>query len=107
MDGFTRIAFSLALPAESVPEYARRHAELWPELRAAITAQGGRNFSLFAVPAVGRVFGYLEVADEERWAAGADTELTHRWWRYMAEVMPANADFSPIGDEVHEVFHQD
>ena len=107
MAGWHRVAFSLQLPAESVAEYARRHAQIWAELRTAIAAQGGHNFTIFAVPAIGRVFGYLEVEDLDRWAAGAGTELTARWWRYMAEIMPAHEDGSPIGDEIIEVFHQD
>jgi L-rhamnose mutarotase len=107
MAGRHRVAFSLRLPSGSVPEYARRHAELWPQLRAAIAEQGGHNFTIFAVPAIDRVFGYLEVDDPDRWAAGAGTELTRRWWRYMAEIMPAHEDGSPIGDDVIEVFHQE
>jgi len=102
-----RLAFEFALPPENVGEYRRRHDALWPELRAAITAQGGGNYSLFAAPALGRVFGYVEVADLDRWHAGAGTELTRRWWQHMADLMPTNADGSPVGTSLIEVFHQD
>jgi L-rhamnose mutarotase len=102
-----RVAFSLELPRQSVAEYTRRHAEIWPDLRSAIAEQGGHNFSIFAIPGIDRVFGYLEVEDLERWEAGAGTDLTHRWWRYMADIMPTNADSSPRADTVHEVFHLD
>jgi L-rhamnose mutarotase len=102
-----RLAFQLALPASNVAEYQRRHDALWPELRAAITAQGGGNYSLFAAPAIDRVFGYVEVADIARWESGATTELTRRWWRYMADLMPSNPDGSPVGSPLTEVFHQD
>jgi L-rhamnose mutarotase len=102
-----RVAFSLHLPKDSIAEYTLRHAQIWPELRAAIAKQGGHNFTIFAVPAIDRVFGYVEVEDLDRWAAGAGSELTRRWWRYMAEIMPANPDGSPVGDDIVEVFHQD
>ena len=49
--------------------------------------------------------GYVEVEDLARWEAGGGSELTYRWWRYMAEIMPTNADYSPLGDEIYEVFH--
>ena len=102
-----RVAFCLTVPRENLAEYQRRHAELWPELRAAIAAQGGHNYSIFAVPELDRVFGYVEVEDLARWESGAGSELTLRWWRYMAEIMPSNPDNSPLADNIHEVFHLD
>jgi L-rhamnose mutarotase len=103
----TRVAFSLILPHENIDEYRTRHAHLWPELREAIRQQRGSNYSIFAAPELDRVFGYLEVADLARWEAGAGSALTDRWWRYMADIMPTNPDFSPIGVDLTEVFHQD
>jgi L-rhamnose mutarotase len=102
-----RLAFTLLLGPANVAEYQRRHDHLWPELRDAIRAQGGSNFSIFYDEQTERVFCYLEVDNEERWSAGAQTELTRRWWRYMAELMPTNADHSPIAHDLREVFHQD
>jgi L-rhamnose mutarotase len=107
MAGMHRVAFCLNLPAANIAEYTRRHAHIWPELSTAIAEQGGHNFTIFAVPAIERVFGYVEVEDLDRWEAGAGTELTRRWWRYMAQIMPSNEDGSPIGDDILEVFHQD
>src|SRR5690606_13296320 len=43
----------------------------------------------------GDLFGYVEVDDESRWAAVADTYVCRRWWKSMREVMPAEADNSP------------
>lgn len=102
----TRVAFSLILPRENIGEYRDRHAQLWPELRAAIRAQGGSNYSIFAAPELDRVFGYLEVEDLGRWHRGGASEVTRRWWSYMADLMPTNADFSPIDTPLIEVFHQ-
>ncbi|EPD2566314.1 TPA: L-rhamnose mutarotase, partial [Escherichia coli] len=28
-----------------------------------------------------------------------------RWWKYMIDVMPANADNSPVSSELQEVFY--
>jgi L-rhamnose mutarotase len=100
-----RVAFALKLPRDNVVEYQRRHAEIWPELEADIRAHGGSNFTIFAVPELDHLFGYLEVEDLELWRAGAATEINQRWWRYMADVMPTNPDSSPIGTTIFEVFH--
>jgi L-rhamnose mutarotase len=51
------------------------------------------------------LFAYVEVEDEARWAAVAGTDVCRRWWRYMREVMPANADDSPVAKELRDVFH--
>jgi L-rhamnose mutarotase len=102
-----RISFSLQLPGSNVAEYRRRHDELWPELRDAIRAQGGHNYSIFALPDVDRVVGYLEVDDLERWNSGGESEITRAWWNFMADIMPTNRDHSPIQAPITEVFHLD
>jgi L-rhamnose mutarotase len=102
-----RVSFCLHLPGSNVEEYQRRHDSLWPELRKAIRGQGGRNYSIFALPDVDRVVGYLEVDDLDAWNRGGESELTHAWWAYMADLMPTNPDSSPIQAPIVEVFHQD
>jgi len=102
-----RVAFSLVVPRENLEEYERRHSELWPELVEAIRSQGGSNYSIFAMPEIDRVFGYVEVEDLARWESGATSDVGARWWKYMADLMPTNPDFSPIGTPVVEVFHQE
>lgn len=101
----TRMTFALELPQASLAEYRRRHDQLWSELREAISRHGGHNFSLHYDAAAELVFGYLEVDDPHAWAAGADCDVTRRWWAYMADLMPTNPDNSPIGHELVEVFH--
>jgi L-rhamnose mutarotase len=102
-----RICFSLELPGANVPEYKRRHDDLWPELREAIRAQGGHNYSIFALPDVDRVVGYVEVDDIDRWNSAGASKLTQAWWDYMADTMPTNADNSPVQAAIVEVFHLD
>ncbi|HEY2644666.1 MAG TPA: L-rhamnose mutarotase [Galbitalea sp.] len=99
-----RIAFTLRLPAENIAEYTRRHDEIWDELKLAIHAQGGRNYSIFAAPELNLVFGYLEVDDSAAWAQGGSSDITLRWWKFMSDIMPTNADFSPIQTDLQRVF---
>ncbi|MDP4350223.1 L-rhamnose mutarotase, partial [Escherichia coli] len=35
----------------------------------------------------------------------ASTDVCQRWWKYMTDVMPANADNSPVSSELQEVFY--
>lgn len=100
-----RVTFALSLPRDNLAEYRRRHDDLWPELRAAIARQGGHNYSLHYDADAELVFGYVEVGDFDAWKAGAGSEVTQRWWAYMADVMPTNPDNSPISHELIEIFY--
>jgi len=57
-----RICFLLRVRPEQVAEYRRRHAEVWPEMREALSAAGWRNYSLF-LREDGLLVGYLECED--------------------------------------------
>ncbi len=95
----------MAVHAGQEAEYERRHRPIWQELERTLLAQGVRTYSIFLDPDTCDLFGYVEVEDEARWAAIAGTDVCRRWWRYMREVMPANADDSPVAGELREVFH--
>jgi L-rhamnose mutarotase len=95
------------MPADNIAEYERRHREMWPELAEAIRRQGGRNYTIWALPEVDRVFGCLEVDDLERWQSGGSSDVTRRWWKYMSDLSPTGADFAPVAFDPVEVFHQD
>ena len=56
-------------------------------------------------PETRQLFGYAEIQDEKQWAALAATAECRRWWNYMADLMPHNADASPVATELREVFH--
>ena len=64
-----------------------------------------RTYSIFLDPETRDLFGYVEVADEARWQAIATTPVCRRWWTAMRELMPSNADDSPVSRELREVFH--
>ncbi len=87
------------------PEYERRHQPIWPELEDVLKAHGVHNYSIFLDAATRQLFGYVEVEDEARWAAIAQTDVCRRWWKHMRELMPANPDNSPVATELREVFH--
>ena len=100
-----RKAFVLSVHPGQEAEYARRHQPIWPELEAVLKAHGVKQYSIFLHPETRQLFGYAEIEDEARWAAIAKTEVCQRWWSYMSEVMPCNADLSPVSHPLTEVFH--
>jgi L-rhamnose mutarotase len=89
----------------SEDEYARRHNPIWPELERTLIEHGVKSYSIYFDPETGDLFAYAEVEDEARWTAIASTDVCRRWWRFMREVMPANADDSPVARDLREVFH--
>jgi L-rhamnose mutarotase len=86
-------------------EYERRHSPIWRELQEVLTEHGAHRYSIFLDESDGSLFGYVEIEDEARWNAVAQTPVCRRWWRYMREIMPSNPDDSPCSTELREVFH--
>ena len=102
-----RKAFVMSVNAGSEKEYELRHSPIWPELQAVLKQHGVHNYSIFLLPGTRQLFGYVEVEDEARWAAIAQTPACRKWWNYMGDIMPGNPDGSPVAQELREVFHLD
>lgn len=100
-----RKAFVMSVHAGCEAEYERRHNPIWPELESVLKQHGVRSYSIFLEPATRQLFAYAEIEDEARWNSIAQTPECRRWWAYMKEVMPANADDSPVATELREIFH--
>ena len=84
-DDHERHAFRLQVAPDRLDEYARRHAEVWPEMLQALHDSGWHGYSLFAAPD-GLLVGYVEaVSLEAAQAAMARTEVNARWQASMAE----------------------
>jgi L-rhamnose mutarotase len=102
-----RKAFRMAVNPQETVEYERRHSPLWPELQSVLRAHGVHDYSIFLDETDGSLFGYVEIEDEARWDAIAQTEVCRRWWTYMRDIMPTNPDDSPRSVPLREVFHLD
>jgi len=102
-----RKAFVMGVNAGAEEEYARRHQPIWQELHDVLKQHGARNYSIFLHPETRQLFAYVEIEDEARWAAIAQTEVCQRWWRHMGDIMPSNPDHSPVAADLKEVFHID
>ncbi len=100
-----RKAFVMSVHAGSEEEYQRRHSPIWPELEQVLKEHGAHNYSIFLHPETRQLFGYVEIEDEARWNAIAQTPICRKWWAHMADIMPANPDSSPVASELRSVFH--
>jgi len=100
-----RKAFRMSVNTDRHDEYTRRHNPIWLELEDTLLAHGVQTYSIFLDPATSDLFAYAEIESEDRWAAIANTEVCRRWWRHMRDIMPSNADDSPIARDLREVFH--
>jgi L-rhamnose mutarotase len=100
-----RKAYVMSVNPGQEAEYARRHQPIWKELADVLIAHGVRTYSIYLHPETHQLFSYVEIEDEARWAAVAQTDVCRRWWKYMSPVMPSNPDNSPVSLPIPEVFH--
>jgi L-rhamnose mutarotase len=104
-----RVGFCFKVKKDMIPEYKRRHAEVWPEMLQALRETGWRNYSLF-MRDDGLLFGYLETDDFDRARAEmAKREVNLRWQREMAPFFEALEGRRPDESmlQLEEVFHLD
>jgi L-rhamnose mutarotase len=102
-----RKSFVMSVNAGQEVEYERRHRPIWKELEDLLKKHGVHNYSIFLHPQTRQLFGYVEIEDEKRWAAIAQTDVCKRWWAHMKDLMPSNPDNSPVATDLREVFHID
>ncbi len=101
-----RICFTLQVKPSRLEEYAARHEQVWPEMLAALSRAGWRNYSLFLRPD-GLLIGYLETEDFDRaLAAMAATGVNARWQSEMAGFFVAGKPDEHMRP-IPEVFHLD
>ena len=104
-----RVCFQLRVRVERLAEYVERHRTVWPEMRAALSEAGWRNYSLFLTPD-GTLTGYFECDDlAAAQAAMAATDVNARWQHEMQPFFLDLGDAAP--DEgirpLPEIFHLD
>jgi L-rhamnose mutarotase len=101
-----RICFLLHVRPERLAEYRRRHQEVWPEMRQALSETGWHNYSIFARED-GLLVGYLETTDFQAALDGmAALEVNSRWQAQMQEFFEAGRPDEHMVP-LPEIFHLD
>ncbi len=81
-----RTGFVLHVRPDKIDEYVEAHANVWPEMRHALSSAGIRNYTIFRAGT--DVFGYFEADDlaaAERYLAVQ--EVCGRWQDRMAGLL--------------------
>ena len=100
-----RICFLMRVRPEALEEYTRRHAEVWPEMRQALSDAGWRNYSLFST-GDGTIIAYCEADDFTASLAAMQTkDVNSRWQAEMAPMFAIEA--APDGqiETLPEIFY--
>jgi L-rhamnose mutarotase len=102
-----RVGFVMRLRPGAEAEYRRRHASVWPEMLAELTAAGASNYSIYQRD--DDLFGYLEVVDLARFRAHmAASEVNARWQADMGDLIdPLTDPATGFHRRLDEVFHLD
>lgn len=101
-----KIAFKMKLKAGTKDEYARRHAEIWPELVALLKQNGVSDYSIFLDEETDILFAVQQQNGQSSQDLG-NTEIVQKWWAYVADLMETNPDNSPLSVKLEQVFHLD
>jgi len=88
-------------------EYAKRHAEIWPELKALLKDAGISDYSIFLDEETGTLFAVQKNSGDVGSQDLGRNGIVQRWWAYMADIMETNPDNSPQSIPLTEVFHLD
>lgn len=100
-----RKGFVMQINPDAHQEYKKRHDEIFPELVAVLKSHGVHHYSIFLDSQRNLLFGYVEIENESRWNAIAQTEECQKWWAFMQDIMPSNPDNSPISQDLTQVFY--
>lgn len=102
-----RVCFLARVRPDRLDEYRQRHRAVWPEMRAALSAAGWGNYSIF-LDGDGLLVGYLETDDyQAALDAMAATEVNKRWQAQMAEFFVSGGLPDQSFVRINEIFHLD
>jgi L-rhamnose mutarotase len=99
-----RIAFKMKINPGCAAEYKKRHDEIWPDLKKLLTEAGIYDYSIFLDEETNTVFAVQKTKSSAGSQDLAKNEIVQRWWRYMADIMDTNPDYSPVSVPLKEVF---
>ncbi len=100
-----RIAFKMKLKPGCEAEYKKRHDEIWPELAALIRESGVSDYSIFLDRETNTLFAVQKQSGGQGSQDLGTNPVVRKWWAYMADIMEANPDQSPVTVPLTEVFY--
>ena len=100
-----RLCFFINLVPGMETEYERRHDEIWPEMRDAVSAAGYTNYTLFRRGTI--VIGYAECQPDAAsvGAAMGGTEIAAKWNESFNGIIDSMTDAHGDLLRADEVWH--
>jgi L-rhamnose mutarotase len=102
-----QIAFLMRLKPGHEAEYRRRHAQIWPELQAALARAGVRDYSIFLDAMTLDLFAVLRLTPDNTRDELPSLPIMRRWWDSVADLMEVDETHRPIERALTPVFHMD
>ncbi|KQV61148.1 L-rhamnose mutarotase [Pelomonas sp. Root1217] len=99
------LAFKMQLKPGVVPEYQRRHDELWPDLAEALREAGIHDYWIFLDEATLSLFAVLKRKPGFPFDELPLQPVMRRWWDYMADLMEVEPDNRPRQWPLKPLFH--
>ncbi|MBI9106728.1 MAG: L-rhamnose mutarotase [Spirochaetales bacterium] len=88
-------------------EYKKRHDEIWPELVGLLKGAGVSDYSIFFDEDTNTLFAVQKVEGEGGSQDLGTNPIIKKWWKYMADIMEVNDDYSPVSILLPEVFYME
>jgi L-rhamnose mutarotase len=104
-----RVCFLLEILPERLEEYKQRHAQVWPEMLAALSESGWHNYSLF-LRADGLIVGYCETPDFQKAISEMKKHPVNDLWQRDMVPFLKSSDAGRADDQalrLEEIFHLD
>ena len=90
-------------PGCAEPYRASHNEGFWPEMAQALRAHGAHNYSISLLESTHQLFAQVEIEDEARWEAIAESDVCKRWWKFMEEFIVFE-NGRPVATPLQEVF---
>lgn len=85
--------------------YAKRHKEIWQELKELLNEAGISEYSIFLDEETHTLFAFQKVAGDAGSQDLSTNPIVQKWWAFMSDIMEVNEDNSPISVPLEEVFY--
>lgn len=102
-----KLAFKMKLLPGCREEYKKRHDQIWPELESLLREAGVSDYSIFLDEETGILFAVQKQDGGNSSQDLGSDPVVRKWWKYMADIMETNPDFSPVSKPLERVFHME
>ena len=85
-------------------EYEKRHAAIWPELKALLSQNGVSDYSIYWDKETNILFAFQKTEGGAGSQDLGNTEIVQKWWDYMADIMEVQAESDMISNYI-EMYH--